>query len=166
MVSARQILAEAERRGAHFSIVGERLEATPASAFDPILKETIATHKAEILAELRRRSSNSSLRKLGRRGQVCNYCLRIEQCYSLDDGSLDCPTCAEWHVTCPTFIVAKCAAEMGEKVACISCGSSWELHGQPCRDQWRIVDDIESVALIEARFVVAKASAMIAMQNS
>lgn len=55
MVSVRDLVAEAQRRGARFRVIGERLEATPASVFDAKLDQAIGEHKAEIVALLRDR---------------------------------------------------------------------------------------------------------------
>jgi hypothetical protein len=55
MVSARALVAEAKRRGARFRVVGERLEATPASVFDAELDKAIVEQKAAIIALLRER---------------------------------------------------------------------------------------------------------------
>ncbi len=54
MVSARDVLAEAERRGARFRVVGERLEATPRIG-DRDLHDAIGRQKGEIIAFLRER---------------------------------------------------------------------------------------------------------------
>jgi hypothetical protein len=54
MVSARSLLAEAERRGSRFRIIGDRLEAAPRLA-DRSLYAAIGEHKAEIVALLRER---------------------------------------------------------------------------------------------------------------
>lgn len=54
-MSVRDLVAEAQRRGARFRVIGERLEATPASVFDAKLDQAIGEHKAEIVALLRER---------------------------------------------------------------------------------------------------------------
>ncbi|MGB8910446.1 MAG: hypothetical protein WCC84_17010 [Candidatus Cybelea sp.] len=54
MVSARDVLAEAERRGARFRVVGDRLEATPRIG-DSSLHTAIGEWKSEIVALLRER---------------------------------------------------------------------------------------------------------------
>jgi|GEM_PF-6092894 len=167
MVNAKQVLAEAEKRGAHFSIVGERLKAEPASALDATLIASIAKLKPEIVAELRRRPIAAEATSLDPDQQVyrCGFCMLIGFCYSLDDGTLVCPACAEWRVTCPAFIISRAAPGEKKKAACISCGGSWEVHGRPGPNEWRLVDDIEAVPLFEARFVLAKASEIIATRN-
>jgi hypothetical protein len=160
MVSARDLLAEAERRGARFRLVGNRLEASPAGAFDDSLIAAIGTLKGEIIAELCRRLRDDP--ETSRPAvDVCGFCFRTDACLTTIDGTLVCPACAEWRVTCPLFVVSLCAADVGEKAACISCGASWEMHGSPPRDKWRVVDDVESVTLFEARLVLAKAASMI-----
>jgi hypothetical protein len=58
MVSARDLVDEAEGRGARFRVVGDRLEATPASAFDAKIDQAIGEHKAEIVALLRERGGD------------------------------------------------------------------------------------------------------------
>jgi hypothetical protein len=60
MVSARDLVAEAERYGARFRVVGERLEATPANAFDAKLDRAIGEQKAEIIALLRGRGATDA----------------------------------------------------------------------------------------------------------
>jgi hypothetical protein len=57
VVSARDLVAEAERRGARFRCVGDRLEARPASVFrdDAALDRAIGERKWEIIALLRER---------------------------------------------------------------------------------------------------------------
>jgi hypothetical protein len=55
MVSARDLVDEAERRGARFRVVGDRLEATPANVFDTKLDCAIGEQKAQIIALLRER---------------------------------------------------------------------------------------------------------------
>lgn len=52
MVSARDVLTEAERQGLRFRIVGDQLEATPRVG-DRALHAAIGKHKAEIVALLR-----------------------------------------------------------------------------------------------------------------
>jgi hypothetical protein len=54
MVSPRDLIAEAQRRGARFRVIGERLEATPASVFDAELDRAIGEHKAAIVVLLRK----------------------------------------------------------------------------------------------------------------
>lgn len=53
-LTARELLAEAERGGTRFRVVGDRLEATPKLA-DRDLYVAIGEHKAEIVALLRER---------------------------------------------------------------------------------------------------------------
>ena len=65
-----------------------------------------------------------------------------------------------WHVDHSAFVVAREAKSVGELAACIACGGTWELHGSPPRERWRIVDAAESVECIAARFVLAKAQAI------
>ena len=59
MVSAHDVLAEAEHRGARFRIVGDRLEATPRIG-DPVLRSAIGQSKAEIVALVRERDRRSA----------------------------------------------------------------------------------------------------------
>ena len=57
MVSAHELVDEAERRGARFRAGVGRLEATPASVFDARLDRAIAEQKAEIIALLHERGA-------------------------------------------------------------------------------------------------------------
>lgn len=56
-VTAQELIAEAERRGARFHVVGNRLEATPSALLDNDLSGAIGEHKADVIALLRERSS-------------------------------------------------------------------------------------------------------------
>ncbi len=56
MVSARDVLVEAERQGARFRVVGDRLEATP-KVGNRALHDAIGRRKGEIIALLRERDS-------------------------------------------------------------------------------------------------------------
>jgi hypothetical protein len=56
-LSAAEGLAEAERRGARFRVVGERLEATP-KLQDRALYDGIGRHKATIIVLLRARGGD------------------------------------------------------------------------------------------------------------
>lgn len=60
MVSARELVEEAERRGGRFRVVGDRLEGTPATAFGLKLGRAISEQKAEIIALLRERDTTGS----------------------------------------------------------------------------------------------------------
>lgn len=164
MVSARELIEEAERQGARFRIVGDRLEAAPKSALSPALVSEIGKQNAEVLAELHRRAVTSSIPKLTARGRLCMSCHRIDRCYELTDGAV-CPSCAEWRNTCPAFVVLQSTTDNGKKGACLSCGGAWELHGEPHRDQWRVVDDLEAVTLFKAQYVLASARAIIAAKT-
>jgi hypothetical protein len=42
---------------------------------------------------------------------------------------------------------------------CIACGCVWEIHGRPPVSSWHLVDDPESVALVQAAAIVASAAA-------
>jgi len=57
MVTALDLIVEAERRGARFCVLGDRLEATPARVFDTALVTEIGKHKPEIVAVLLERSA-------------------------------------------------------------------------------------------------------------
>jgi hypothetical protein len=60
MVSASELVDEAERRGARFRVIGDRLEGTPATAFDAKLDRAIGEQKAEVIALLRERDATDS----------------------------------------------------------------------------------------------------------
>lgn len=53
MVSAAQVIAEAERLGVRFEVSGERLRAIPGAAITPKLYEAIGQRKSAIIACLR-----------------------------------------------------------------------------------------------------------------
>lgn len=54
-VAAADLVREAENRGARFQIVGDRLTAHPADAFDERLIAAIGRYKNEVIAVLRER---------------------------------------------------------------------------------------------------------------
>ena len=56
-MTSRDLIIEAERRGAHFVIKGDRLEARPKSAFDARLAEEIGKRKPEIIDERQTREA-------------------------------------------------------------------------------------------------------------
>ena len=60
MVTAHDLIAEVERRGARFAIVGETLKASPRSALDDDLRQLVGEHKSAIVSELRDRSQRAA----------------------------------------------------------------------------------------------------------
>lgn len=60
MVSASELVDEAERCGARFRVIGDRIEGTPATAFDAKLDRVIGEQKAEVIALLRERDATDS----------------------------------------------------------------------------------------------------------
>jgi hypothetical protein len=60
VVTAHDLIAEVERRGARFGIVGETLKASPRSALDDDLRRLIGEHKSAIVSELRDRSQRAA----------------------------------------------------------------------------------------------------------
>lgn len=54
-VTARDLIAEAERRGARFEVIGDRLRAGPKYTIDAELYRAIGERKVEVIDELRRR---------------------------------------------------------------------------------------------------------------
>jgi hypothetical protein len=127
-VTSRDLIAEAEQRGAHFSVNGSRLEARPRGVFDPQLAEEIGKHKPEIIDVLQRREKARA---------------------------------SEWRVDHDVFTVDHEAKSDGELAACLACGGTWELHGCPPRQNWRIIANEEAVELVASRFVVARAKAIL-----
>lgn len=57
MVTASALVSQAERRGARFRVLGDRLEANPARVFDSRLAREIGNRKGEIIEEVRRRKA-------------------------------------------------------------------------------------------------------------
>jgi hypothetical protein len=137
-LTAQRLLAEAEARGVRFRIIGDKLLAAPASVFDAALKEGVRLHKTAVMDELRRRAPTD------------------------DESERLAVGCDNLRVTCPRYVVADSALEFAEKGACISCGGSWELHGEPPRNLWHVVDDVEAVLPIKIQYVLAKAIAIVA----
>lgn len=173
MVTARELIVEAERRGARFEVIGDRLRAMPKDAIDAELYRAIGTRKAEVVDELRRREQstiNPARRAIPRpespalsgHGVMCAVCRRLAQCYQDAAGLNVCPGCAEWWIAgCARFTVLDAAHEASQvRGACLACGASWELHGQPDSEQWRRARDLDDVELLSVRFVVAAATAI------
>lgn len=156
-MNAKEIIAEVERHGAKFAVVENMLKVERANVLDESLKRATMLRKPEIMAELRRRALESTGAEVAgdRDTRSCILCLREQDYRLFDNAMLICAACREWRVTCPYFVIVKSAITTGESGACISCGGSWELHGKPRRDQWMIVDDADSVPVIEGRLVLA-----------
>lgn len=77
MVTARELIAEAERRGARFEVVGDTLKSAPRSALDDDLRRLIGEHKAAVIAELQRREvlvEAAQLLRIGRWPPVIGVC--------------------------------------------------------------------------------------------
>lgn len=159
MVTARELLDEAERRGARFKVLGDRLTAAPAHCLTPTLVLEIGRHKANVISEIHRRDVEQRVPRPSSR-QKCAFCKRIDICYNVTEGSC-CPSCAEWRTTCSAFVVLASPTGDGRRGACLSCGGAWELHGAPHPDAWHLVGDAEAVALVEAQLVVASARAIL-----
>lgn len=56
---ALDLIAEAERRGARFEVVGNQLRAAPKSAIPPQLYTAIGVYRAEVVGELLRRQERA-----------------------------------------------------------------------------------------------------------
>ena len=56
MATAHELVIEAERRGAHFRMIGERLEASPARVLDEQICDAIGRLKPQIMEVLRSRA--------------------------------------------------------------------------------------------------------------
>ncbi len=79
MVTARAIIADVERRGVRFEVIGDRLRAMPKTAITPELSETIGALKPQIIDELRKRQALMVAAALLRQGRwpptsaVCDF---------------------------------------------------------------------------------------------
>jgi hypothetical protein len=135
MVTAQELIAEAERRGARFRIEpGDALRAVPKKVFDldPELNRAIGAHKAEVLAELRRRQEAVCATKWTNHGMVCAVCGRLG-IVRVDDRV--CQRCAGAVVDPPRPDPAKkppCSSFRGHPtqahLPCQTCGHGWLAH--------------------------------------
>jgi hypothetical protein len=153
MVSASEIIAVAEARGARFEIVGTKLRAVPAAAISEELRIAIGQQKPAVIAELRRRES--------RGGSLCTRCKRIGLVRLIDRVCRRCAADEEWRLDgCAHFTVLRYALDAREAAAgaCLACGASHKLHGRPEPGQWRRVDDSQDVELVAVRYVLARAA--------
>jgi len=141
----------------------DRIVVRGSSATIEALKPELAARKPELVAELRRRQTQ-------RHDEVACDCESFGQHYNRG-GSFDSwnaklqrtrdARLSEWRVNCPRFVVAREAGKNGELAACLACGGTWELHGSPARELWRVADDTETVETLAVRFVLlAKAQAI------
>jgi len=113
VVSAREIIERAQRRGAQFEVIGEKLRATPASAIDAALRDEIGRHKAEVIGELLRREHDHA------RASTTSTTSRsdtLEAARVLPE-----PRWPPTEEVCDFLI-----GHAGER--CLRCGASWHEH--------------------------------------
>jgi hypothetical protein len=72
---------------------------------------------------------------------------------------------SEWRVDHDVFTVDHEAKSDGGLAACLACGGTWELHGCPPRQHWRVIANGEAVELVASRFVIARAKAILDKRN-
>jgi hypothetical protein len=107
MVTAPDLIVEAERRGACFRVLGERLEAAPARVFDSSLAAEVGRHKSEIVAILRECEGMTAT------DAVLAAQRLLRECKFLAEP----PVCA--------FLTGRPGEE------CRRCGASWSEHYPP-----------------------------------
>ncbi|MHB8703426.1 MAG: hypothetical protein ACYC8W_04680 [Candidatus Tyrphobacter sp.] len=157
------VLTTAAEHGIVLAAQGKDLQVKgpPTAVCD--LMPALKAHKAEIIAELRRRQAQShddapcECGSFGehydRGGSFDGWKAKLERDREA--------RLSEWRVDCPRFVVIREAGKNGELAACLACGGTWELHGSPARELWRVADDTETVEALAVRFVLlAKAQAI------
>jgi hypothetical protein len=139
---------------------GDHIVVRGSSAVIEALKPELAARKPELVTELRRKSRSHD----GARCDCRSFGEHYDRGGSWDGWNAKLALerearAAEWRVDCPVFVALADGSELG---ACLACGGSWELHGEPPRASWRIVTLDESVALHVARFFVVQRAEAIA----
>lgn len=133
----------------------------PGRLLTPKTIAELREHKPALLAEMRRRSAPAQLSLDGKR---CTICGRIARAYDAGRGGWTCSRCAEWEIEgCVHFTVLDDADDVAEARfgACLSCGASYALHGNPDPASWRRLSNRDDVQFVEVRYVLAAATAIV-----
>jgi len=158
---AEALLDRLTRGGVSVTLDGDELCLRPGRLLDPRTVAEVRGHKAELLAELRRRSFPAMLSPSGKR---CNTCGGSDRAYEDGRGGWTCWRCQEWRIEgCPRFTVRIDTNEVPEATfgACLSCGASIELHGSPAPLEWRRVAGLDDVQLVVIKYILAVATAIV-----
>lgn len=142
-MTATQIAAELGRRG--FTVrVTERgtFVVRPLSRVDEGVLDLLRAYRAALRRE--RHDDPCDCATLGehldRRGSYEAWIARARRPPATD------------HAFVAVASIDRTAAELA---VCIACGLPWDLHGRPAFSAWRLVNDADTVALVDARAVVA-----------